>query len=533
MIAALLLFTLALLALPLSEPHLFPHLVGFESLLIAAGLYALVERRTPFSVPDIKAPKRTSALLIVAGMLLLFLLPMRRIVAPPEGAGDSLWLVELLPLSAELTGYWSSFDEILEPLMRSLSYRLISYLWGPDFSGFILFSADISDSHVAGSLLLAGDFERIFLSLGLYSYVCGLIQLMAIVFFLRNRPLRSQIRGFLLLFCVPATQLFAGYIEHYAFSSMSITVILLLVWSDLDSASSVKSGAPRQAGLTGRFAPPIIAALAALAVLHHLIAGFLLPGLIYYLWLRNGGNVRTFVKEASLSLLIALIALSAGWYLYFEVLQLTIAGSHLMHPPLLSLHKIVSSMNLVKILFVLLLCAPATFAFPSLLFRRSADAAEKVVAVIAFTYGIQLTIWNPVIGLPADWDLLSVVAFPLHVLIFMRSEKTPDHMRLGSLAAVTLLPALLWFQYNHRDDNEQARRALRTAQAVLIELKDDSHWTSLRSERKRELMLLHLFVEKSNGDRSKARSLLKRARQAEDDRSYNEALDELRSMLAP
>jgi len=532
-IVALLLFTLALLALPLSEPHLFPHLVGFEPLFIAAGLYALVERRIPFTLPDIKAPKWTSVLFIIAGVILLFLFPMRRIVAPPEGTGDSLWLVELLPLSAELTGYWSSFDEILEPLMRSLSYRLISNLSGPDSSGLPSSAADMPGSHVSGSLLLAGDYERIMLSLGLYSYVCGLIQLIAVVFFLRDRPLRSQIRGFLLLFCVPATQLFAGYIEHYAFSSMNITLILLLVWSDLGSTSSVRPDAPDQAGLTGRFMPPVIAALAALAVLHHMIAGFLLPGLIYYLWLRNRGEVRVFLKEASLCLLIALIVLSAGWYLYFEVLQLTISGSHLMHPPLLSLHKFFSSMNLVKILFVLLLCSPAMLAFPSLLFRRPVDNAEKVVAVVALTYVLQLTIWNPVIGLPADWDLLSAVAFPLHVLLFMGSEKSPDRTGLGSLAAVTLLPALLWFQYNHRDDNEQAWRALQTAQAVLIELKDDSHWTSLRPERKRELMLLHLFVEKSGKDRSKAISLLKRARQAEDDRSYNEALTELRRTLAP
>ena len=533
MIVALLLFTLALLALPLAEPHLFPHLVGFEPLLIAAGLYALVERRIPISLPDIRAPRRTSALLIVAGSLLLFLFPMRRIAAPPEGSGDSLWLVELLPLSSELTGYWSSFDEILEPLVRSLSYRLISYLSGPDFSDFTSFGAESVGSYASGSLLIAGDYERIFLSLGLYSYVCGVIQLIAIVFFLRNRPLRSQIRGFLLLFCVPAAQLFAGYIEHYAFSSMSISVILLLVWSDFDSAALNRPGSPGQVSLPGRYMPPVIAALSALAVLHHMIAGFLLPGLIYYLWLRNRRSVRAFANEASLCFLIASVVLATGWYLYFEVLQLTIAGSHLMHPPLLSLHKLFSSMNLVKILFVLLLCAPAAFAFPSLLFRRSADNAEKVVAVVAFTYGLQLTLWNPVIGLPADWDLLSAVAFPLHVLLFMRSEKSPDRPGLGSLAAVTLLPALLWLQYNHRDDNEQARQALQTAQAVLIELKDDSHWTWLRPERKRELMLLHLFVEKSSGDRSKARRLLKRARQAEDDRSYNDALTELRSTLVP
>lgn len=533
MIVALLLFTLALLALPMSEPHLFPHLVGFEPLLITAGLYAFVERRIPFSLPDIRAPKRMSALLIVAGILPLFLFPFRRIAAPPEGAGDSLWLVELLPLSSELTGYWSSFDEIIEPLARSLSYRLISFLSGPDFSGSTSSSEDSVGSHVAGSLLLAGDYDRILLSLGMYSYVCGLIQLIAIVFFLRNRPLRSQIRGFLLLFCVPATQLFAGYIEHYAFSSMSITLILLLIWSDFGSTSLVRPGAPDQVGLPGRLTPPVIAALAAVAVLHHMIAGFLLPGLIYYLWLRSRGDVRLFLQEALLCLLIALIVLSAGWYLYFEELQLTIAGSHLMHPPLLSLHKIFSSMNLVKILFVLLLCTPAAFAFPSLLFRRPTDNAEKVVAVVALTYGLQLTIWNPVIGLPADWDLLSTVAFPLHVLLFMGSEKSPDHTGLGSLAAVTLLPALLWFQYNHRDDREQARQALQTAQAVLIELKDDSHWTSLPPKRKRELMLLHLFVEKKGGDRSKAIGLLKRARQAEDDNSYNDALDELRSTLAP
>lgn len=525
--SALVLFTLALLAHPVSQLHVFSHLAGLQYLLIIAGLYTLFERRIPFTLPEREASRWSLAVFLVSGLLLLFLFPMRRIAAPPCGAGDSLWLVELLPLSAELIGYWSSFDEILEPLARSLSYRLISSLSAHSVSGF--FSTDFTVTDAA-SLLQAGNYQRILFSLGLYSILCGVIELFGVAFFLRKRPLRSQLRGFLLLFAVPTVQLFAGYIEHYAFSSMSLSMILLLVWSDLDSRSTA-----RKSSHTG---PAVISALAALAVLHHMIAGFLLPGLVYYLWLRNHDHrknflVKNFIREGFLCLFIALFVLSCGWYLYFNVLQLSMEGSHFLHPPVLPPHKIFSSMNVFKIVFVLLLSAPAVFAFPGLLLQRPDDAAVKVLVSVALTYGLQLAVWNPVIGLPADWDLLSAVAIPLHILIFVNSEKNPDRIGLGSLAAVTLLPALLWLQYNHRNDQKQAVLALKTAQTVVLDLKDDPAWKNLPVGKKKELMLLHLLVEKIDGDRSEVRRLLKKARYSPNDQTYTEALTAIHRLLDP
>ncbi len=493
---SLLLLTLALLARPWGELHLFAYLAGFEPLLIAIALFTLVERRIPLSLPEIRAPRGMPVLFSVAGMLLICLLPMRRIAAPPEGAGDSLWLVEILPLAAELTGYWTSFDEILEPLLRSLSYRLFSYL--------------------SGSLLLSGRYDDIFLALGLYSYVCGFLLLASVVLFLRKRPLRTQIRGFLLLFCVPTTQLFAGYIEHYAFLAMSVTVILLMI--------AVDTGLKRSAII-----PYAVAFLSALAALHHLSSGLLLPGLIYYIWLRND-SVAGFVRESFYCGLITAAVLLSGWFLYFNILNLSLEGSHLLHPPILPLHKIFSSMNLVKVLFVLLLCAPAA-SLLARLWPHRLDNTERIVAVVAATYGLQLFIWNPVIGMPADWDLLGVVAIPLHVLLFLRLEKQPDAAGLGSLAAVTLLPTLLWLSYNHRDDRQQAIQALDTARSVVVTLQENARWPKVAEDRKRELMLLYLLAEKRKDGLAEAHRLLDRALSAPNEPSYRAAIIEVHRFL--
>ena len=458
--------------------------------LIAAGVIVLFE---PFFrtvgrqfTNRIPRPARSAQSVITwlpvglffAGAMILFLLPAQRLEPAPQGLGDSLWLVEIVPLASDIIGYFSSFDEILEPLIRSLFYK----------SGSLLFGE---------SLLAAGRIDLILFWLGLYSTLIGLCQLGVIVWFLKAQSIRNQLVGFLILFCVPATQLFANYIEHYSFAAFALTSVLLLIWWDFENKAV--------------FIWPLysIAVLSALAVLHHLIAVFFLPGLIAYIWQRHRivrCSLRMIIGPTSLALLI----LAIGNFIYFQMLQLSTGGSHVVHPPVLPLHKFFSSANLAKILFVLLFTTPLFLAIAaSKGFFRQFDSFERIVIVFAVTFFIQMAVWNPVIGLPADWDLLSFVSWPLHVLIFRKYTKNdtrfthrsglnsihrPGLIAVGSL---TLLPMMMWMLYNHKAQQDDTT-AIAISRQSLWYIKQNETCALIPTDAKKQLLYLQLLSDRAN-----------------------------------
>lgn len=458
----LLLFLVAQLSLYTKIP-VFGYLQTIKIWLLVAALgltiYSLVKDQLWLTKHKLQIQKVAFVSLVIFAFLVFFLLPTRRIQSAPEGLGDSLWLVEILFTSSKTIGWWASFDEILEPFIRSSLVKLATH-----------------------------NVESILFWLGIYSSVCGFLLVFIILFFFRNHSIQIRIASFLLLFFVPSTQIFLNYIEHYSFAALSIITILLLIWKDLDNRST-------QVNL-----PVIISGIAAIGILHHLIVGFLLPALLVYLVKRSATSrelIRSIIQSSATSLFIIAI----GWFFYFVILQESAKDSHLWHPPILSLHKLFSSANLVKVLSILLFTSPLSVAVMiSKLSKKNTeharyDSVSKVLIVAITSFLLQLILWNPIIGLPADWDLLSFVSIPIHIFI-LRQLLFNKSIRLIPIAMLTLLPAMLWWWSNHQKSKYDINLTFHHSQAVIAKINQSTIFNTIPHQRKHQLLLLRLYSVK-------------------------------------
>ncbi|MEQ9363001.1 MAG: hypothetical protein RIF32_02090, partial [Leptospirales bacterium] len=138
-------------------------------------------------------------LLLGSAILLLFQFRQRLFLAPPDGLGDSLLILEQVPVYTHLRGYLDSFDELLELYWHSRLYLFTSES----------FSWHVEDAYALLSIA----------SFALYGTV--------VFYFLIRRSLFEILAGLALLIFVPALQLFAGYVEHYTIATSWMALSIL------------------------------------------------------------------------------------------------------------------------------------------------------------------------------------------------------------------------------------------------------------------------------------------------------------------
>ncbi len=430
---------------------------------ILAALGLLVAA-LPFSKRTLSESRLIQNGLPVMAAAVLFWLPMQRLEDPPAGAGDSLHLAEFIPVFAELFGFLTTPDELLELFIRSKSYLLLK-------------------DHLATTT-----------ALGLYSYLAGLLHILAVYLFLRRRP-QILIPGWLILFFIPASAVYAGYIENYSMSRALLLGLLLLGWEALESNDE-------------RYRLRIIrfmAFLAGLTVLHHLVAGLILPALIWILFKASRNmqaSRRVFFRESALCTAIAVCVIVPvyGAFYYSSMGPLIFADSHVGLQSTLPLTEIVSAKNILKVIQLIFL-VPLSIALVPGLFRRSRSGDIPVfLGIAAISFLLFALIWNAAIGFPADWDLFSYFLIPLSVLTLYALPDGLTSIRSAALiAALTLAPAISWMTWLNEttrltQENLSFIHTLQTT--TLHRLQNDPAFQKLPAERQKMHLRIFLFHER-------------------------------------
>lgn len=293
--------------------------------------------------------------------------------------GDGLLLREMLALESSVLGYQLSADEILSTLVHSYLYRNV--FQDPE---------------------LAYRFTSLF---------SGFFSLSLLYYFFKKYQIPKE--AFLLILSSGGMFLFFSYMENY---TISTTIILsIMIWGYMGIKENKK---PLHILLP-------IAALSSLAALFHLLSGYLLPALVFITY-KVSKDLRSFLKNAFFSLITALIIILPVYiyFLCFSDTRLDLSDSHIASPPFYPLKRLVSANHIYEILSVLFFTAfvPLLIFLYTLFFRREfwkkfkTSTAEKFILLIFYGYLLHAFIHNPMLGFPADWDLMSIYWLPLSFL---------------------------------------------------------------------------------------------------------------------
>lgn len=453
----------------------------------------------------------------IIGLALLLLLPTRRMEEPPVGPGDSLHLVEFIPVFSELYGYLSTPDELLELFVRSKLFLLLQ---------------TETEARIA---------------IGLYSYVAGFFHITVAFLFLRNR--KDWKSGWLILFFTPVMALYAGYVESYSMARGLLFATIVISWTALNQPD----GRSRDRWVLAA------AATAAIAVLHHLLAGLILPALIYMVWKTSGGEIRIFLRRSVVAGLLG-ICIVSGVYIAFALspqASLVFAESHVGTEGMMPVGKLLSPGNLRKMAGLLFIVP--TFLIPILSGTRPGTKNDQDLTIERFLwistvpFLLHAFLWNAAIGMPADWDLFTFFAIPLSLLVYHKLSRSQLHRKAKTviLPLLTVLPALLWMYWL----NETTPETLKNGQyvsyvksEVIPTLKNDKLLARLPVNRQKMYLRLRLFEEKArfnmarlpvSPDRQKAEQDLVSGMQIfhsgllESDAVYEEKIIETQKFLFP
>ncbi|MCR9143819.1 MAG: hypothetical protein NXI24_16350 [bacterium] len=377
------------------------------------------------------------ALLLSSAIVLLFQFRQRLFLAPPDGLGDSLLILEQVPVYTHLLGYLDSFDELLELYWHCRLY---------------LFTSERFGWHVEDAYAL----------LSIASFV---LYGSAVFWFLIRRSLFQILTGLALLIFVPALQLFAGYVEHYTMATAWMALAILTGARALELERLRRSGDGAGQATQPATAVAIVAGCAAIAVLHHSITTVILPALIYLVIELAAGNLRKIVRLATVAAAVALpILLSVWtWFLLFAEPPLAFSDSHISSPPVHRPGELFMPAHLRDMLNLLFLASPAALLvllclnghdgsqanpvaniqsgarsardadadadidtakspgfFNALLAWLAPEPVHLFLLIATLGLGSIAFVIESLIGFPADWDLLTIFQFPLNLFLFYR-----------------------------------------------------------------------------------------------------------------
>ncbi len=331
--------------------------------------------------------------------------------------GDGIILLETNLLETLLFGAQIAMDEILETSIHSLvfrilaffkysldnrySYQLISYLTGAIFLSFIgwkLKSKDSNHNLMIGSIFLSSS-------------------------------------GFLVFF---------GYAENYSILSLYFLIFIYLIRSwilENKSAMYLLLGAT---------------ILVTLGIYLHLVSGFL-AFVLFYLWLKFSPPKKK-GKHLMICSLVGGLLLIVG-FSYLMLLHdptLDRKSSHLLHPPLYPWKRLVSINHIIEILSVMWYNSKIPVFILSFfyIFERNKlryffnEKANTLVFVVFLSFFCNAFFINPMLGFPADWDMIGFYWIPLAYLSYLLLNEYPElKIKFASLIFFGL--ALQFVQAKH------------------------------------------------------------------------------------
>ena len=489
----------------LGSLQVFAGRLPFARRFTSPRIATLLTREAPLAILW-RAPIAWLVLPVVAltAALLLHALRMRLFLPPPEGLGDSLLLLEHVPVYTRVFGYLDSFDELL-----ALYFRSRFYLMGAEWFGWA-----VHDSYAVLSSALGG------------------LYVLLVLFFLRGRSYFALLAGLALFLFVPALQLYAGYVENYSLASLLLSAALFLCGRALEAEAHGRSIPTRTIA--------ILAGIAAFGVLVHGVVAFVGPALIYFTLHAARGDTRRFLRLAVRAGVVALGILLPVWiyFFFFATNQVDFFESFAYRPALYPPGRWFSLEHLHGLVNLPLLAAPTALLllvlWPALApriqqawpasaakagWRRRwdrllPDPASRFFLLATLGFAGHAFVWNPLIGFPADWDLFTFFQAPLHCFVFYRlvlglertaqqspPERSPLFVVLCGLLFVALASTGFWLARNAQSSptsQTNLQRAERNAAGFLTEIREDPRFERLPTARRRkQYVKALLFVLRS------------------------------------
>jgi tetratricopeptide (TPR) repeat protein len=322
-------------------------------------------------------------------------------------------------------------------------FRCKNYVLGDSFRLMPLLGEPMSFSpteHLTLLLLrqlydLIGDAEVTYL---VVSVTSGVLFLIIVVLFAKHvaRNRTDQIAAVAVFLGLAQIQLFFGYVENYSLVTALITIFIFLGLLSLENRRY--------------FWWAVI--VFTLAGAFHLLAGFLLPGLICLFWLR--GREERQPRYILIASIVTIIAVAAS-----IILTMQFEEESIFNPIIASSgnpYSLFSTQHLTDVMNILLLVAPlpALMIISLLRSRRLAISNQTLFLLMCTAGGACLLFFvDPKLGAIRDWDLLSLYGIPLAFLattIFFRAEtklgKSDSYLK--SALAVILLHTVPWVYAN-------------------------------------------------------------------------------------
>lgn len=359
-------------------------------------LYFTKEKLFPFKQDK---DKILSIIILLIFVALFILFPVRNL-----NLGDGILLIENVFIETGLFSYQLTLDELLEAMSHSVFFYFLS--------------KNFPDPRISYQIL---------------STLSGIIFLIFLWKFFQKKKF-----NFITLFFVISSGgmiLFFGYSENYTITSL---ILLFFITTSINSISQNKKNLP------ALILPTIIASI---AILFHLVSGHLIFPLIYLWWITSEKN--EFIKNALISTLIG-VSIILPFFIYFTFfseVRVDMSQTHIAHPPFYPLSKIISTKHFMEIFTCIFLTCffPFVYLADSFLFQKEKIVKLKTnkefifLLVTIFAFFINAFTHHPVLGFPADWDLMSFYWIPISIAaVYVYNEFNSSQIYIFPLLFLSL-----------------------------------------------------------------------------------------------
>jgi len=437
----------------------------------------------------LRLPASIAGLIAVVSIPLFYLARNRLFLPPPAGNGDSIHLIQHLPLFTELFGYLDSFDEILELFFRSKLHRLLSP-----------YGVEIETSYALLSAFAGGLYLFVFLRL-----------------IVASSP--SVLAAIAIVLLAPPLELYAGYVENYTLAALFLFTILV------SGVDLIRSNRPLFHGgnpFTQEKHLVAIALLSAIGAMFHLLVTIAAPALLYLVFVRSANRRAFFTLAIAASApALLIIALTWGYFLFGIDAPVALSDSFLMRPPFLSSSALVSANHFRNEFNLLLLASPSLPILVAFLFffrdpiadtktermrrfliRFAPTPSLRFLLIATVSYLLEQFFHNPMLGFPCDWDLFTFFHVPLNLYLYFlflhRRENTPSIDRvLPAVLVINLVLTAGWLYRNGKPDGASEfflAHAKKISSQTLRSIRSDPLYDGLDGlDRKKRFARFELF----------------------------------------
>lgn len=356
----------------------------------------------------------------------------RSLEAALDSLSESNFRLAYLIFSAALIGLFVLFTSRNQ--LQGDGYNVMGHLIG----GYIFSPTEPLDYllHFAVAKPLGGDEAAVLRSYQLCSYVAGALFLAAVyIMFHKGRDVFVAIS---LAAAFGVFLFFFGYVESYAFR-------FLLMF--LYSVSATRDWPERK--ISWQTTAFLMAAIG-----FHLSSLVLIPSFALLVWNKYRTRRAALIVVGAITGLVALAVANLFFFAPVRLLQVAVPLAPTANNP----YHLFSTDHILDIMNALLLSSPLIIMLGFLLYRGRGKGAMWAAALAGPALLFMLVV-DPKIGAFRDWDLLSIAAAPVMVLLIFAIIR----LRRGvcGLAVPVLLFAVLhtggWVLWNTNADTSYAR----------------------------------------------------------------------------